>query len=119
MKFEIHRTSPWDDETPPCDEAVKEPCIRVDSRTCSEEEFNRWNLGDGKLWREEGSNHRKAKRGSGCKISRDFPSEHWVVEIATLEALLAFKRKYGSNLVLRESWLNDELEAIEIDAYRE
>jgi len=121
MLFCVERTSVFDSEISPCDEAKQMDCLRIDERTFkSPEEHDEKLVGTGygstKPWLSEGMNHRKTKVG----IARDFQAKAWFVEIEDLDALIAFTKKYGSVIVQSEYCTAKGYPYIEIyDDYRE
>ncbi len=115
MRFSISRTSIFFDDDPPCEDAVRFPCVRVDERTTDDPSKIKAHEGDTDWWTNEGRNHRI----EDGHIKRDFDGADWYVEIENLEALIAFGEKYGA-LVLRPSFNNNGDLCIEIyDSYRE
>lgn len=111
MEFLVSRTSTWDGK--PCEEAYRKPFTHVDQRNTDDPHKLPGILGD--TWYEEGRNHRIVDG----YITRDFDTEGWFVEIADLDALIAFYAKYGS-LVLTPHYKNQYIPEIEIyDGYRE
>ena len=112
MQFIVRRTSEWDETVQPCKEAVRIRGIRIDERTVNDPAKIKPEVD---WWTKTGKNHR-VERGH---IKRDFDCKYWIVEIASLAALMAFYRKYG-DLVIRSEWDNEALTCIEIyDGYRE
>lgn len=88
-------------------------------RTCSTfEEFDkRFSRMEGS-WLSKGVNH-KASKG---QIQREFPNgaEGHFIEINSIEELLEFQRKVGSELIINSSFNNESIPAIEIyNDYRE
>ena len=128
MRFVVSRTSLYGDGKP-CDEATAGTIDRWDTRTCSEAEFNRKQLGrdirmrgDAEVegssdWRDEGTDHKSLPNGY---ITRNVgPEPVWFIEIDSLDELIAFQEKQG-DLVLTESTWNSDEPAIEIyDGWRE
>lgn len=114
MKFIISRTSLWNDEEKPCEEAIKDKYIRVDERTIdSPEKFNHKYERDN--WFSEGTNHRI----DNGHIKRDFEDEDWFIEINTLDDLIKFQQKYG-DIIIQDGFMNPDIKEIEIyDSYRE
>lgn len=116
MKFRITRTSNSDKEIPPCEEAIREDCLVIDQRWFKTVEEYAERCPDDP-WFSRGSNHRVTKHG----IARDFPNEQWVIEINSLEELLAFSKKHIDNRLVINTidWYNYN-PSIEIyDDYRE
>lgn len=126
IRFRVHRTSVWSDETPPCEEATRTMCKRFDVRTCkSFEEFDE-RLGREQPWTSRGTEHKvlRGPRGGATGISRRLEDEPaWTVTL-DLMGLLKFSQKYG-DLVLSTSPAEsdnpeDYMPSIEIyDDYRE
>lgn len=113
MRFIISRTSQWDGE--PHNKAYQDKFIRVDTRVvdCPSKLNHRV---DRENWYEKGTNHRVE---NGC-IKRDFIGKNWFIDISSLEELLEFKEEVGEDIVIQNSWENEELLEIEIyDTYRE
>ena len=115
MKFMVTRTSSsFDDDQAPCAGAVLETYTRLDVRTVSDPSQLKaaW---DRDNWYLKGGNHRVE---SG-KIVRDFDDQAWFIEVADLDALLAFYHKHGS-IVLTSRYDNPTMIQLEIyDDYRE
>lgn len=118
MKFIVRRTSLWDDEKPPCEEAKRDSIVRVEIRTfLSPKEFDeRCAKREGK-WLSVGTNHRANEKGW---IVRDNGMiDVWSVEFNTLDELMEFYDKYG-NIVIKNCMWNETYKEIEIyDDYRE
>ena len=95
MRFVVSRTSCWDSDVAPCEEAKRIKVVRVDERTTDDPAKIPSNKGQSEWWYKEGRNHR-VENG---RIRRDFDDKAWVVTIKSLDALAAFNRKHG-NLVL-------------------
>jgi hypothetical protein len=115
MKFRVSRTSIWS-EAFPCEEAKKEPYIRIDRRTSdAPEKIPAFAGKDPEWWYSEGRNHRVVNG----MIEREFDTEGWFIEINTLEELMAFEGKYGKVIVSRAPDA-DNMNTIEIyDGWRE
>ena len=111
MEFKIFKTTDYSghEDHPPAPQARWESRVRVDERTCSSEEvFN--SKFQHIRWRDEGTNHRVLPNGN---IARDMGYAHtWVIEISTLEELLAITDAEGQ-IVLKRG----EVEIY--DSYRE
>jgi len=109
MKFSISRTSGGD---PPCGEAVKEHYQMMQHRLVAWlEEHPRQH----KNWQQHGSDH-QVKNGIATRM---IPWERWVVEIESLEDLLAHIDKWESETIVYGK-KSDGLPSIEIyDDYRE
>lgn len=121
VKFTVTRTSLWDEDTPPCPEARREDCLRIDERCCShpknipanrgmtEAEAEAW-------WFSEGMNHRVENR----HIMRDFPDKRWVVEMDGMGGLIDFIGTHGCIIIKDYVRQVPHLMEIEIyDGYRE
>lgn len=110
MLFEIWRSSMgyrnYDPENPPCEGAVRGEKTSVDTRAVNDPSQLRY---DGKDWYKRGTNHR-VENG---QIKRDLGMELvWMLEVASLDELLALVAKEGK-IVLKD-------DSIEIyDDYRE
>lgn len=108
MKFMVSRTSNWDAEVSPCEEAHREEYTSIDERTTDDPSFE-------PTWYDHGTNHRV----EDGHIKRDFSDVGWFVELDSLEALMEFRDKY-ERLVLGRYWDNNSIPSIEIyDDYRE
>lgn len=117
MKFIVKRTSVWVDDKP-CEEAVrmKVPCWQT--RTCSEEEFDRKFSAREGLWRSNGKNHQITEKGYITRQEED--REVWGVNIKTLKELVDFIDKHGSIVIEYENSGDRGSKKIEIyDDYRE
>ena len=115
MKFLVTRTSLWPDAKP-CEEAIKEPYVRVDERTVNAPDKIPAYIGKSTDWWYEGGRNHRVEHGH---IMRDFDDEAWFVEINSLEELLKFRAKYGS-VVIESLYNNHALLHLEIyDYYRE
>ena len=114
MKFRITRTSSnYFDEARPCEKAVKGTYLYTHTRTCTEEEFNRKFADREGLWRSKGINHRVDSRGY---IQREDEREGFLIEISTLEELVAFVDEVGDIVISKDNPMPE----IEIyDGYRE
>lgn len=123
MRFKITRTSFWDDETPPCDGAIRGTCARWDQRTFkSPAEYDR-KLGHRGTWLDKGTEHGYWKDGERAEESgiqrRLEDGDCWYIVINSLDELVAFNQKYG-DLVLSAPRQEGTLPALEIyDDYRE
>ena len=81
---------------PPCDEAVKVRVVNVDVRTTDDPRKVPAYKGDAYWWFSEGKNHRVVDG----QITRD--RGHvlaWAVEIADLDALMAFMERHGDIII--------------------
>lgn len=109
MEFKIFKTTDYSghEDNPPAPQARWESRMVVDVRTCTEEHHDaRFNP----KWRDHGTNHRVLPNGN---IARDMRWEKtWVIEISTLEELLAITDTEGQVIVKR-----GEIEVY--DGYRE
>ena len=115
MIFQVERTSAKPNEKPYKD-CFPLKIKRVDVRRFhSPEEYNR-NLKDN--WFAKGTNHRITKEGY---IARDFGfEEEWGIRIDSLEELMDFYKNVGEDIIITNSFLNDDIPALEIyDDYRE
>lgn len=118
MIFQVTRTSLWDDDIPPCDEAFKIKLTLLDIRTFrSPEEHDRKCAKHTGSWLSMGTNHRYDSDGH---IMRDLGEvEKWGVEINSLDELMEFQKKY-CRLILQISHIDSTTPCIEIyDDYRE
>ncbi len=111
-RFIVSRTSVWDNETSPCEGAVKRPCVRVDRRTTDDPAKIPAHLTKSAWWYAGGRNHR-VENG---QIARDFDDEAWFIDIQSIRDFVA---KHG-RVVIGETWRCDDFLEIEIyDDYRE
>lgn len=117
MKFIVRRTSVWGDDKP-CEEVVRMKVPYWQTRTCSEEEFDRRFSAREGLWRSKGKNHQITEEGYITRQEED--REVWGVNIKTLKELMDFIDKHGSIVIEDESSSDCSLKNIEIyDDYRE
>ena len=118
MKFIVSRTSQWDDENPPCEEAKRDSVVLVETRALyTPEEFDKkFAQREGK-WLSVGTNHRVNEKGY---ITRNNGTiDVWLLELNNLEELVEFVDKYGE-IVIGTDWRNKDYKSIEIyDDYRE
>lgn len=121
MKFVVTRTSEWNHDTAPCEEAYQETVIYTDVRTVndpakiplSRNQSPNW-------WYEAGTNHRRLGPRGGGNIARDFAREVWMVDIETMDDLMKFIEKYGNVVIEEEYYFGNEYPRLEIyDNYRE
>ena len=110
MLYRIERTSMWWHEKP-CEEAVEHETPLLETRTCTEHQYNAVHAPrEGGLWRERGTNHCVTEKGY---IRRQMGTEKvWCVNITSIKQLKEFVKKYGRIIFDKDS--------IEIyDDYRE
>jgi hypothetical protein len=117
MEFLLTSTSGWVENQIP--NTVIKKYTKIEVRTCSTfEEFDkRFSKMEGS-WLSKGVNHKTSKG----QIQREFPngSEGHFIEINSIEELLEFQRKVGSELIITSSFNNESIPAIEIyNDYRE
>lgn len=98
MKFHVSRTSIWDDEKSPCEEAAVGRYLDVDERTVNDPKKLKINKAE-ESWYNSGHNHR-VENGH---IKRDFIRDGWMLELNSLEDLIKFSEKYGDLVVSSES----------------
>ena len=119
MKFIIKRTSGRANSSP-CVEAKEEQVVRTETRTFhSPEEFDKKFANREGTWLSVGTNHRIGKNGYICR-DREM-MDVWVIEINSIEELVALSRKYGE-IIITDHYLdiNDMHPTLEIyDDYRE
>jgi len=100
MEFIISRASDYhgiEEDVKPCDEAYKIKKENWETRTCSEEEFNKKFSDRQGLWRSKGKNHCITSKGY---IQRQMEDEDcWVVKISSLEELHNFIKHHGELIV--------------------
>ncbi len=117
MKFVVTRTSSWHNEKPPCEGAKKERVDRIETRTCSEEDFDRKFSSSEGLWRSKGCDHSVTDEGYIKRIHKDDVGV-WMVDFSDLDSLMSFYHEHG-NLVIDSCW-SSGLPQVEIyDDYRE
>ena len=117
MEFLLTRTSGWVENQIP--NAVIKKYTKIEVRYCSTfEEFDeRFSRIEGN-WLSKGVNHKMSKG----RIQREFPSgaEGHFIEINSIEELLEFHKKVGSELIITSATNNESIPAIEIyNNYRE
>lgn len=111
MKFLVNQTTGAE---PPCENAKEEPYTRIDVRTVSDPSLlgSEWARND---WYKRGTNHRT----EDDLIKRDFDACGWMIELSTLEDIMAFIAKNG-RIIMSPSDDNPSLSQIEIyNDYRE
>nr|DAJ30440.1 MAG TPA: hypothetical protein [Caudoviricetes sp.] len=99
--------------------AVIKKYTKIEVRFCStfEEYDERFSRIEGS-WLSEGVNHKTSKG----RIQREFPNgaEGHFIEINSIEELLEFQRKVGSELIIGYAFNNETIPVIEIyNGYRE
>lgn len=102
MKFVVTRASGGNS---PCEEAKLESIVWVQTFLFkTPEEFDkRLGFHDGKKWYDEGTNHRVNEDGG---IERDYGTvDAWIIELNTLDDLIAFCKKYG-DVVIGDYYMN-------------
>lgn len=112
MKFHISRTSAYEEK--PCEEAVQEYFTALDSRTVptiEEARKHHWF----KDWYENGVNHREENGHIVCDSKEKRP--YWVIEINSLDDLLALEKKYGSLVIERPGWMGPKGIDYEVEIY--
>lgn len=93
MKFIVSRTTvSLRESRKPCDEAVEEELTPLDYRTVKTLEEAKKKVWY-KDWIEGGLNHREEEGMVVC--DKKAKEKQWVVDIDTLEELIAFQTKYG------------------------
>ena len=117
MEFLLTRTSGWVENRIP--NAVIKKYTKIEVRGFSSfEEFDKrlsWMEGN---WLSKGVNHKTSKG----RIQREFPNgaEGHFIEINSIEELLEFHKKVGSELIITSATNNESIPAIEIyNYYRE
>ena len=114
MKFTISRTSLWDNEKQPIDEAYEDEYIRIDERTVDNPQKLNF-YADREDWYNYGFNHRVENN----HIKRDFKEKAWYINVDNLEDLLNLNEKYGE-IIISKNWNNPNVSSLEIyDDYRE
>jgi len=114
-QFIVTRTSIWSKDVQPCNEAKQIEVVRVDRRSAGDPKEIPYYKGTSGWWYSRGSNHRVDQHGYIC---RDMGTELiWVVQLDTLDDLLAFTARYGPCIVKENLDGNFELEIY--DGYRE
>lgn len=117
MEFLLTSTAGYVEDRIP--NAVIKKYTKIEVRTCSTfEEFDkRFSKMEGS-WLSKGVNHKTSKG----QIQREFPNgaEGHFIEINSIEELLEFQKKVGSELIITSSFNNESIPAIEIyNYYRE
>ena len=117
MEFLLTSTSGWVENRIP--NAVVKKYTKIEVRGFSSfEEFDKrlsWMEGN---WLSKGVNHKTSKG----RIQREFPNgaEGHFIEINSIEELLEFHKKVGSELIITSATNNESIPAIEIyNYYRE
>lgn len=117
MEFLLTSTSGWVENRIP--NAVIKKYTKIEVRGFSSfEEFDKrlsWMEGN---WLSKGVNHKTSKG----RIQREFPNgaEGYFIEINSIEELLEFHKKVGSELIITSATNNESIPAIEIyNYYRE
>ena len=117
MEFLLTSTSGWVENRIP--NAVIKKYTKIEVRGFSSfEEFDKrlsWMEGN---WLSKGVNHKTSKG----RIQREFPNgaEGHFIEINSIEELLEFHKKVGSELIITAATNNESIPAIEIyNYYRE
>lgn len=93
MIYKISKTSLRNDDTPPCEWAVKKFFPYWHTRTCTEEYFNEKHSPREWLWRDNWKNHTIDEEWYITRQEED--REYWTIEINSLEELEKFVEKYG------------------------
>ena len=116
MEFIVSRVSDDFNTKKPCEEAYKKhiPHIAEYNFSSFEEYDAKW--GRKYKFTDTDINHRINERGNIEKELTDFSEDVWVVQINTLEELLAFRNKYGS-IIVGESGKNHYYDEITIYDY--
>jgi len=118
MTFVVTRTSGWNDEVPPCDEAyMKKSTWRLDVRTVNTPEKLNHKV-TMENWYLVGTDH---KVNSDNHIERKIEAERtfWFVDIADLSELIQFQQKYGE-IIITEPWTITDITppgTLEIEIY--
>ena len=122
MEFKISRTSIWNNDKKPCDDAYRKKIIIIDERGFKSFEEHDEKFSRGEKWLEKGFNHKilpANERFDHEHIYREFNGEIWAIEINTLENLLDLKEKYGE-IIVKNAYENDSINELEIyDDWRE
>lgn len=122
MRFLVSRTSEWDDEQKPCEEAIEGMAQSWDIRTLPSAEAFDAKFGAREVWHSDDTTEHQAHVGpNGEKwIKRRRPDRKaWFVEFASLEEFVGFARRHGT-VVVKESYGWPKQLEIEIyDDYRE
>ena len=117
MEFLLTSTSGWVENQIP--NAVIKKYTKIEVRGCSTfEEYDELFSRIEGNWLSEGVNHKTSKG----RIQREFPNgaEGHFIEINSIEELLEFHRKVGSELIITSATNNESIPAIEIyNYYRE
>jgi hypothetical protein len=107
MRFVVERTSQhFNVSIPPCEGAER------GTYTYRDQIRTKYKPAD---WEARGTNHTENK--SMCY--REMERECWYIEIATLDDLMKFTKKYG-DVIVGDAWMATKTPCIEIyDGYRE
>lgn len=117
MKFIVSRTIvSLRESRKPCDEAVEEELTPMDYRTVKTLEDAKKKVWY-KDWIEGGQNHREERGMVVC--DRKVMEKQWVVEIDSLEELIAFQEKYGEILISDSTPYKEAKKEIKILAAKE
>lgn len=118
MKFIVRRTSIWNEEESPCEEAKRDSIPYVESygfRTPEEYDKSNHMKREGS-WLSVGTNHRLNKDGH---ITRDKGIQDvWSIEINSIEELIEFVNKYGE-IVVQDAFCSEYKEIEIYDDWRE
>jgi hypothetical protein len=122
MRFAVKRTSVYDENQQPIEEAVEGTTDYWDVRTFKSEEEHDERFGHREKWRDQGTDHQTVygPRGGVQGIKRKLgPHKAWFIEIDTLEEFMALYGKYGP-IVISGALGDESVPCIEIyDDYRE
>lgn len=112
MIFRITKSSSYRDEktSPPCDSAHWGEYIHVDERTTNDPARIPFRNGETRFT--SGVNHRTVND----HIMRDFIHEGWLIEINTLDELVALYKELGEELIISAN--GDTLQLEIYDDYR-
>lgn len=120
MKFYVSKTSSYENELQPCEDAFREDYIRIDTRSVDTPVKIPFYKGDEQKanfdWYSNGNNHR-VENGN---LKRDFIDTGWFIEINSLEELINFKTKIKEKIIISNLYNNESIPEIEIyDSWRE
>ena len=118
MKFVICRTSMWTEEKP-YEKCVREIVDRIEVRSLNtpEQYDTRFSTREGK-WLSRGVNHCINEEGYIQRTHKN-DREVWVIEVNTLDELIALQKEIGEELIL-STVRYDGVPSLEIyDSYRE
>ena len=118
MIYIVSKTSQYGQDYPPFENSFKHKHENWQTRSCTEEYFDKNHSAREGSWRSNGKNHKTCNEGKW--ITRQHPDvDLWSIEINSLEELLRFIEDNG-RIIIGQSNDNGGVMEIEIyDDYRE